>query len=173
MLSLSSATAESRLSNNAASTNEENPVLGGPAPCFAAMEYYALILNRTYKMFVTDRMLCGAKVRGLVANPRVVPPQMFDQAFWIRTPAAQIYDSMDVTSEKLLRANSANFQIRWDEIVRTEYLPDKKWGMGNVPYSGRLVFQTRTGRPRELILLGKQNGSALKQEFDRLVKDGS
>jgi hypothetical protein len=164
------------MSNNAASSKEENLILEGAvgtAPWFAAMEYYALILNRTYKVFVTDQMLCGAKVRGLVSNPSVVPPEMFDQKFWVRTQAAQIYDSFDVTSEKFLQANSANFQIKWNEIAETDYLSGKKWGMGNVPHSGRLTLQLQSGHQRELILLGKQNGDALKGKIDHFIKPRS
>jgi hypothetical protein len=161
---------------NAASSNEENPVVEAAldaAPWFAAMEYYALILNRTYKVFVTDRMLCGAKVGGLLSSPRVVPQQMFDQEFWVRTQAARIYDSLDVTSEKLLQADSANFQIGWNQIVRIEYRSGKKWGMGNVPYSGRLILQLQTGGSRELILVDKQDGDALKRTLDQLVETRS
>jgi hypothetical protein len=142
----------------------------GSSLWFAAMEYYALILNRTYKVFLTDQMLVGAKVRGLVISPPVVPPQMFDQEFWVRTQAAQRYGSVDVISAEFLQIHSANFQIRWNEIAQTEYRSGKKWGMGNVPHSGRLILQLRSGRRRELILLGNQNGNALKERFDHLVK---
>jgi hypothetical protein len=96
--------------------------------------------------------------------------QMFDQEFWVRTRAAQRYDSFDLTSKEFLDLHSANFQIRWNEIAQTEYRSGKKWGMGNVPYSGRLILQFRDSRRRELILLGKQNGRALKAKIDLLVK---
>jgi len=137
------------------------------------MEYHTLILNRTYKVFITDQMLCGAKVRGLVASPMSVPVEMFDQEFWVRTRAARIYDRLDMTSETFLNVSSANFQIKWNEIDRTEYRSGWKWGMGNVPYSGRVTLHLRAGRRRELILLGKQNGEALKAGFDQLVKAGA
>jgi hypothetical protein len=161
------------MSTDDAGSNQENPVLEAAvdaAPWFAAMEYYALILNRTYKVFVTGQMLCGAKVRGVVSNPAVVPPQMYDQEFWVGTQTAQIYDGFDVTSEKFLQVNSANFQMKWNEIAQTEYRSGKKWGMGNVPYSGRLILQLQSGRPRELILLGRQDGDALKGKLDQFFK---
>jgi hypothetical protein len=164
---------EGRMSNIAASSNEETLIPEGAvgvAPWFAAMEYYALILNRTYKVFVTDQMLCGAKVRGLVSNPSFVAPQMFDQQFWIRTQTAPLYDSFDVTSEQFLQVNSANFQMKWNEITQVEYRSGRKWGMGNVPHSGRLTLQIQSGRQRELILLGKQNGDALKGKLDHFIK---
>jgi hypothetical protein len=160
------------MSNTATSSNEEGPIRDGAAstaPWFAAMEYHTLILNRTYKVFVTDQMLCGAKVRGLVASPMSVPVEMFDPAFWVRTRAARIYDRLDVTSETFLNVSSANFQIKWNEIDRTEYRSGWKWGMGNVAYSGWLTLHLRAGCRRELILLGRQNGEALKARFDQLI----
>ena len=51
-------------------------------------------------------------------------------------------------------------------MVQLEYLAGKKWGMGNVPHSGRLILHLRSGQQRELILLGKQNGEALKEHLD-------
>ena len=140
------------------------------APWFAAMEYYALILNRTFKVFVTDQMLCGAKVRGVVANPAFVSPQMLSPGYWTQTLAAQNYESLDVASEIFLRMNSANFQIRWGQISEIEYRAGKKWGMGNVPHSGRLILYMRTGKLRELILLGDQNGNALRARLNQFMK---
>jgi hypothetical protein len=141
----------------------------GGSSWFAAMEYFGLILNRTYKVFVTDQMVSGAKVSGLVSSPRVVEPSMFDEGFWVRTPAARQYDHLDVTSQEFLGLDPANFQMRWHDIAKIEYRPGKKWGMGNVPYSGRLTLQHKAGRPRELILLGKQDGDALKARLGRLL----
>lgn len=137
---------------------------------FAAMEYYALILNRTYKVFVTDQMLVGVVVRGIVISPPVVALSMSNQEFWVRTQAAERYGGIDLTSAKLHQMHSANFQVRWNDIAQTEYRPGRKWGMGNVPHSGRLILQLRDGRQRELILLGRQNGNTLKDKFDLLMQ---
>lgn len=139
-------------------------------PWFAAMTYHALILNRTYKVFLTDQMLVGAAVRGPVANPPIATSAMFQQEFWVQTRKAEQYARIDLTSEKLLRMDTANFQIRWNEIVQTEYRADRKWSMGKVPHSGRLLLRLRDDSQRELILLGKQNGNALKERLDRLIQ---
>jgi hypothetical protein len=141
-------------------------------PWFVAMEYCFLIWNRTYKVFVTDTALCGAKVSGVIASPRAGSPVMLDPTAWINTRAAERYDGMDLMSEHFLKSNSANFRIGWADILRIEHRTDPKWGMGNVPYSGRLMIHLRTERPRELILLGKQYGGVLKDEIDR-VRDGN
>ena|ERR1700761_917842 len=137
---------------------------------FAAMEYYAVILNRTYKVFLMDRMLVGAAVRGLVANPPIATSQMLEQEFWVQTRTAEQYEHIDPTSEKLLQMHSANFQIPWKDIAKTEYRADRKWGMGNVPHAGRLILHLRDGSRRELILLGKQNGKALKEKFEYMMQ---
>ena len=139
-------------------------------PWFAAMEYYALILNRTYKVFMTDQMLVGVAVRGLVSNPPVATSSMSSQEFWVRTGAADRYERIDLTSADLLRMHSANFRVRWSDIAQIEYRAGRKWGMGHVPHSGRLVLQLRAGRQRELILLGNQNGDALKKRLEHLIQ---
>jgi tetratricopeptide (TPR) repeat protein len=169
----SAARAKLLLSDGGVTPGTEIPVLEctpSSARWFAAMEYYALILNRTYKVFVTEHTLCGARVRGLVSNPMIVSPQMFRPDFWTQTRSAQIYDCLDVTSDTFLRVNSANFQIKWHQIAEIEYRAGMKWGMGNVPHSGRLILHLRSGKLRELVLLGEQNGNALKERLDQFVK---
>jgi hypothetical protein len=140
---------------------------------FSAMQYYALILNRTYKVFIADSMLCGAKVLGLVASPAAPSSDMSDAAYWAATLSATLYDRLDVTSRTFLRLNISNFQIKWADIVQIDYKPGKKWGMGNVPHSGRIVVRLKSGRSRELILLGEQNGEALKKILDQAVISGA
>jgi hypothetical protein len=95
---------------------------------------------------------------------------MLNQEFWVRTQTAKRYERIDLTSAKLLQMHSANFQVYWNEIAQTEYRAGKKWGMGNVPHSGRLVLRLRDGRERELILLGRQNGNTPREKFDHLVQ---
>ena len=50
-------------------------------------------------------------------------------------------------------------------VSASDYLPGRKWGMGNVPHSGRLVIRLRSVQERELILLGQQDGEALKHRL--------
>jgi hypothetical protein len=139
--------------------------MGRSLPWFPAMEYYALILNRTYKVFIADGMLCGASVRGLVASPPTPLPNMDEQAYWVNTLSATLYEQLDVTSNTFRKLSFTNFQIRASEIESVDYDPTKKWGMGNVPHSGKLNVRLRSGRRRELILLGRQDGNALKQKI--------
>jgi len=149
------------------------PNSGVSLPWFPAMQYYALILNRTYKVFIADSMLCGAKVVGLVASPVAPSPDMLDPTYWAATLPATLYDRLDVTSRTFLRLNISNFQIKWVDIAQVDYKPGKKWGMGNVPHSGRIVVRLKSGRSRELILLGEQNGEALKKTLDQAIISGA
>ncbi len=139
--------------------------MGQSLPWFPAMKYYALILNRTYKVFIADGMLCGASVRGLVASPPTPLPNMDEQEYWVNTLSATLYERLDVTSSTFRKLSFTNFQIRGSEIQSVDYDPTKKWGMGNVPHSGKLNVRLRSGRRRELILLGQQDGNALKQKI--------
>ena len=141
----------------------------GPFRWFAAMEYYAFILNRTFKVFISDHMLCGAKVRGLVASPRMTTPVMSEQDFWVSSRLGQFYDQLDPESKEFLEIESSNFQIDYQEIVTIDYVSGKKWGMGRVPHSGRILLNLRNGRVRELILLGRQNGYDLKQSIEKSI----
>jgi hypothetical protein len=140
----------------------QNTNVGAATPWFVAMEYYALMLNRTYKVFVADRMLCGANVRGLVASPPSASSEMIGADYWAGTLAATLYETMDVTEPRFLRMGWANFQIPYRAIARVEVNTRPKWGMGNVPYSGRIILWLRSGRTRELILLGEQDAAAIK-----------
>ena len=145
---------------------------GTTLPWFAAMEYYALILNRTYKVFIADGMLCGASVRGLVASPPSASPDMDDQAYWTDTLAATLYDRVDVTSAEFLKLGLMNFQLSAKDISRIDYDPSSKWGMGSVPHSGKLKVRLKSRRTRELILLGEQDCVALKQQIEAAMTRG-
>ena len=142
---------------------------GATLPSFAAMSYYALILNRTYKVFLADTMMCGAVVNGLVASPPTGSPEFEDQRYWTNTLTATLYENLDVTSDAFRRLGWNNFQIPWTDIKSLDYDPRPKWGMGNVSHSGRLYLRLHSGRSRELILLGKQDGAGMKQTLQKFL----
>lgn len=146
-------------------TTDFAPNSGANMPWFAAMQYYALMLNRTYKVFLADTMISGAVVRGIVANPATISPTLEDQAYWANTLAATLYEKIDVTSPAFRKLSFNNFQIPWTDIRTVDYSPKRKWGMGNVPHSGKIYLRLRSGSSRELILLGTQNGEELKKRL--------
>ena len=69
---------------------------------------------------------------------------------------------MNVESLPFLKMSRANFQIPRASIGRWDFESKPNWGMGIVPYSGRLYLQLRDGGRGELILLGDQDGLELQ-----------
>jgi hypothetical protein len=127
---------------------------------FVAMEYFAFILNRTFAIAVTDRMLCGAYVHGPIPSPPLVTHDWLDPHFYF-TGRLEQYARVNVQSPEFLKLHRANFQYELREIMDVQFDASPKWGMGNVPYSGRVHIRFRNGRHRELILVGEQDGPAV------------
>ena len=127
---------------------------------FQAMEYFALILNRTYTVMVTDRMLCGAYVHGPLPSPPLPTRDWHDPEFYVGQQVHR-YEGLHVESPEFRRRHWFNFQYQLREIASAEFDPRPKWGMGNVPYSGRIHVCGRSGWRREFILVGQQAGAPL------------
>ena len=132
---------------------------------FVALEYYALILNRTFKVFVTDDTVAGAIVGGWLPSPPRPSDAWLDPDFYPRARILRRYDGVDVRSHRFARMNVWNFQILRPSIADVEFTNTPKWGVGSVPYSGRIILYFRQGGSRELILLGHQDGPSIR---DRL-----
>ena len=129
---------------------------------FVAMEYCYGVLNRTYLVFVTERMICGAKVRGPLAQPMLVTERWQDPNFYPAPRAVKRLAGVNLEKPEFLNLAGANFQMARSEVVGVDFTDAPKWGMGTVPYSGRLILRLRGGGQRELILLGRQDAAALK-----------
>jgi hypothetical protein len=142
-----------------------------PAWHFVALEYCYGMLNRTYVVFVTDAMICGARVRGLLPAPLAVNERWFDPYFFPRPDIVKRYTRVDLTSAEFKRLSVANFQVPLNEVEDVRFNAEPKWGMGTVPYSGRLHLRLRDGTTRELILLGKQDGPALVERLRACISD--
>lgn len=159
-----------RLDHTDSNRPGESARLGSALRWFVAMEYYALILNRTYKVYVADRMIAGAKIRGLTASPPFPSDGDKLPERWLRSFQVPAYDAMDVTTPRFLQMNVTNFQIAWADIKSVEFDASTKWGMGNVPHSGKLYVHLRNGRSRELILLGEQDGEVIKEMLETEIR---
>jgi hypothetical protein len=132
---------------------------------FVALEYYAGILNRVYLLLVGDRVLAGAYMGGpIAAVPR--PATSEQPGYWLSERRLRDYAGVDVSGPDFCSQHWFNFQYPRSTIVDVRYNARPKWGMGNVPYSGRLHIAFRESRERELILLGRQDGPAIR---DRLL----
>jgi hypothetical protein len=132
---------------------------------FVGMEYFRVIDNRTFVVFFTKDAICGAWARGVVLAPQRVTPRWRDPLFYPRPAAVAKLRGLDIESLAFLQTNRANFQIRREEVEAVEHTTEAKWGMGSVPYSGRLVLSLKGGRRRDFVLLGDQDGPALVERL--------
>lgn len=132
---------------------------------FVAMEYYALILNRTYLVTVTEDRLEAAVCRGVtsVAIKRVdVFYEYFNKRFAV---SGDLHDPRSYVDQGLLkRPNRANFSILLNRISSVEYNANKKWGMGYYPHDGRVLIGSGK-RIRELIVMGRQSGAEISRRL--------
>jgi hypothetical protein len=136
---------------------------------FVALEYYSGISNRTYVVLVTNDAICGAIARHILPAPIHVTDRWHDPLFYPRPALVAKYRELEAGSVEFLAKDRANFRLGREEVEGVDFTADAKWGMGKVPYSGRLLLSLRGGRRRELILLGTQDGLLLR---DRLRGEG-
>jgi Zn-dependent protease with chaperone function len=134
---------------------------------FIAMTYYGLVLNRTFRVIVTERTVSGARVRGLLSAPMSVGPQHDNPEFYVNARLDGVYADLDPESAEFLARDRANFRIARDDIERVELIERAKWGMGPVPTAGRIMLHLRGGKRRELILLGRPDAAAIMRGLTR------
>jgi hypothetical protein len=125
---------------------------------FVAMEYYWLILNRSFLVFIASDGLYGWKFEGAVdaSNTSYFEPYaaMLHDPEFRKSPAAL---------SKLARQRGS-FYIPRNLVLSAEYDPAHKWGMGPIPHSGKLRLRLANGRTREFILMGSVDGDSIRQE---------
>jgi hypothetical protein len=135
---------------------------------FVAMEYYALILNRTYIITIKDGALCGVVCRGLTSIESGNDPLAK-----IATRKLAVHGDLNdpksyVNVERIRQPNSANFSIPLSDISLVEHDARKKWGMGYYPHDGR-IFVRAVGKKREFIILGNQSGKEIAERLRMCV----
>ena len=77
---------------------------------FIAMQYYWLIVNRTFEVFVTRTMICGARVRGVIASPEGTEPQQHDPHQYVSARLRRRYDSVNPRPRVLGIASTFSFR---------------------------------------------------------------
>jgi hypothetical protein len=61
-----------------------------------------------------------------------------------------------------MKKQGGSFFISRGHIVSVTFDPSPKWGMGPVQHSGKIKINTRAGKSREFVLLGLQDGEAVR-----------
>jgi hypothetical protein len=140
---------------------------------FVALRYQLGMRNRTYTVFVTKNALVAARVRGAIASPVYVSNRPDDPwrnpAFYPTRSLLARYVDMDLESDAVLAMDEANFRLLKSQIAGVAFDGRPKWGMGGVPYSGRLFVTRDDGKRLEFVLLGTQDGPALADRLRREI----
>lgn len=128
---------------------------------FVAMEYYALILNRTFLLTISGDRLHGKVCHGITSIDSGPVQSLMAVHGDLNDPKAYVKNDL------LTKPNHADFSLPLASIISVEYTQKKKWGMGYYPHDGRVFVETATGK-REFIVLGNQSG---QQIASRLAAD--
>ncbi|MBX9784465.1 MAG: hypothetical protein K2X48_14345 [Chitinophagaceae bacterium] len=141
---------------------------------FVAMEYYALILNRTYLVLITKEYLIGLKVNGLagvetkegivskwVSSKIAIKGDLNNYWSYVKPKYLETYENLNLFDGSILKADRANFIVKRNEITEVSYNSSKKWGMGYYPHDGKVYISYSKARKREFIILGDQSGKKI------------
>ena len=138
--------------------NQES-ALGHLHAGFVAMEYFALILNRSFLVYITDDGLRGWKFCG--------PVTAFSPQFY--KPIEELLDDpeMEPGSEGFndLMHGPDTFLIPYSAIRSVEFVGRTKWGMGSILHSGILSLGLTGDVRREFILLGFAYGDGIRDSI--------
>lgn len=134
---------------------------------FVAMQYYGLILNRTYLVSVAAEKIRGQVCRGLTSvESGIGLARSITHSLAVQ---GDLDDPLSYVSDcQLIRENKANFMFSLSEITSVAYNPRKKWGMGYYPHDGRVIVQTLKRR-LEFIILGNQSGERIARRLREYV----
>jgi hypothetical protein len=134
---------------------------------FVSLEYYALILNRVRLILITNNELVALNAGGPIAAPDSFSEIWFTPFSFLSPRKMQRYERIVTQSEEAVRVNWANWKCSLSEVTNICFKEASKWGMGCVPYSGRL-FLSANGRQCDFVLVGNQNG----REIEDCIKSG-
>jgi hypothetical protein len=141
---------------------------------FIAMQYYGLILNRTYLVLITNSQLIGLVANGLVSvqgdapltavitSQMTVDGDLMNPLSYLKEKYLKRVDDIDLLSGNILNAHKANFKIEIQDISSVKFDPSKKWGMGYYPHDGK-IYVTTKDKKREFIILGGQSGKKISE----------
>jgi hypothetical protein len=142
---------------------------------FIAMQYYGLILNRTFLVLITEEYLIALKVNGIVSvevnhgnpitrkitNSLAITDDLENPYSYAKNSFLNRLAEKDIYGEDIIEDCSCNFKIPKSDITEVYYDKKKKWGMGPYPHDGKVYIKTRN-KNIEFIILGNQSGKKVK-----------
>ncbi len=137
---------------------------------FIAMEYYGLILNRTFLIILYSDSLIALKVNGIVSvqthgdpitntltGTMAINGDLNNPYSYIKSKYLRKLEAFDITGQEILNVSKSNFKISKADIHKVRQTNKKKWGMGPYIHDGRVFIKTKDQGEREFIILGNQS----------------
>ena len=141
---------------------------------FVGMEYYFLVLNRTFLVVKTKEYLIGILGNGVVSveggedilteyitSKMAVKGDLENPYSYLKNNYLEKIHDLDLLDGSIMKANKFNFMIKLADIKDVKYNSRKKFGMGIYPHDGRVVIETNDRKKREFIILGSQSGQKI------------
>jgi len=119
------------------------------------MEYWGLILN-SFVVFIHPSGLSGWKFKG----PASTRDPLYFQPYEYMVNGTDPAHGSDEFQSMMKQRGS--FFVERGDIASVIFDPTSKWGMGPIPHSGKVHVRTTSGKSREFILLGRQDGQAVR-----------
>jgi len=147
---------------------------------FVGMEYYFLILNRTYLVIKSNGYLIGIQANGLVAveagtgdliqlatSKLAIADDLSNPYSYLKDSYLEKIVDLNLIDGSIVKSNKSNFLIKLIDIKSAVYNPSKKFGMGPYPHDGRVTIKTYDNKTREFIILGDQSGRNIVDFINR------
>ena len=138
---------------------------------FVAMEYYYIILNRTFLVIKTNGFLIGIQANGLVSVEggdniltkeitarKAIKGDLNNPYSYLKNKYLEKIVDINLVDGSIVKLNKTNFLINLSDIKSAIYNPAKKFGMGPYPHDGRVTMETYDNIKKEFIILGNQSG---------------
>ncbi len=147
---------------------------------FVAMEYYNLIMNRTFLVLILEDFLIGLKVNGLISvegggdpltrsitKNMAIQDDLQNPYSYMKSSYLRKIENLNIYGESILETEKPNFRINRNEIKNVTYDKRKKWGMGYYPHDGKVYVKTKNGKKKEFIILGSQSGKEIENWIEK------
>ncbi len=154
-----------------------------PPPFFYALQPKELTTDRFYKVFVTERAICGAWVAGQYYDRQSAQGQLVATTGllglllsplikrWIRQrqEREQHYETIDPDGPDFLTADKRNFRLARLDIAGALIKPKPKMSMRPWAKGNRLEINMADGTKMQFILVGDQDAEHVRALLARIV----
>jgi hypothetical protein len=137
----------------------ESELLRASLDGFVAMEFYWLILNRTFLVFVAPEGVYGWKASGPVTNSDRRYFEPFQEM--VQDPGLM----RDLPAIRKLAGLRGGFFYPRSEIVSITADDRGQWGMGGIAHTGHVQLRLVSGMTRKFILLGEVVPDAVRERM--------